>query len=371
MRNKDMNKKQTRISLFIIFLLTLALGISTIPVKAEPTATIHPSEGTVYTDIFLQVRGLEVFVEGDNWPGFRDMELYLYWDNEPLILGLSDPGSYDSNMHYFDVHLSPPNKHPLSDLGNHTIYIEIYKDWVTYLCNFTLTFEIIEYFPCDEWLALNATYTSLLANYSDLLNDYNQLLADHNTLQANYNNLQSTYNSLLADYNNLLSSYNTLTADYDSLSSNYNELESSYENLSSTYSDFLAVYSQLQSNYDSLQGNYDSLSGALNNLQTSHSSLLSNYTNLQADYDSTCSDYHSLEVDYNSLESSYSSLETDYNSLNSDYTDLNSKHDTLMSDLGFTKNLSYVFIVTTLIFIASTVYLAMKRPKAKPKAKTT
>ena len=76
-------------------------------------------------------------------------------------------------------------------------------------------------------------------------------------------------------------------------------------------------------------------------------------------------------MDYNSLESSYSNLETNYNSLNSDYNDLNSKHDTLMSDLGFTKNLSYVFIITTLIFIASTVYLAMRRPKAKPKAKTT
>jgi len=76
-------------------------------------------------------------------------------------------------------------------------------------------------------------------------------------------------------------------------------------------------------------------------------------------------------MDYNSLESSYSNLETNYNSLNSDYNDLNSKHDTLMSDLDFTKNLSYIFMITTLVFIASTVYLAMRRPKAKPKAKTT
>jgi predicted nuclease with TOPRIM domain len=354
---KDMNKKQTRISLFIIFLLTLVLGVSTIPVKAEPTAIIYPSEGTIDTDIFLQVRGFAL--PGDEWD--VHYKLYLFWDSSPLMTGVDDGGN-----HFYDIYFKPPNEHPYSDLGNHTIFMEIWRDhygW-TFIANFTLEFEILEWGPCPEYLALNATYSSLLANYSDLLNDYNSLLADHNTLQANYNTLQNNYNSLLADYNNLLTSYNILANNYDSLNSNYYELESSYENLNSTYSDLLAVYTQLQSNYAGLQGNYDSLSGDLNTLQALYSSLLVNYTNLQADYNSTCSSYHTLEVDYNSLESSYSSLETDYN-------DLNSKHDTLMSDLGFAKNLSYVFLITTLIFIASTVYLAIRRPKAKPKAKAT
>ena len=353
---KGMNKKQTRISLFIIFLLTLALGVSTIPVKAEPTATIYPSEGTIDTDIFLQIRGFGV---GEEWD--VHYKLYLFWDSNPVMTGVDDGGN-----HFYDIYFYPPNEHPYCDLGNHTIFIELWRDhygW-TFIANFTLMFEIVEWRPCSEYLALNATYTSLLTNYSDLLNDYNSLLADHNTLQANYNNLQNNYNSLLGDYSNLLSSYNTLANNHDSLSSNYYELESSYENLSSTYSDLLAVYSQLQSNYDSLQGNYDSLSGDLNTLQASHSSLLANYTNLQSDYNSTCSDYHTLELDYNSLELSYSSLEDDY-------TELNSKHDTLISDLGLARNLTYVFIITTLIFIASTAYLAIRRPRAKPKAKAT
>lgn len=350
--------KVLRKGLFLVPILISMLVLNMPRVAAvEPTATIHPSKGTVHTDIFLQVRGLEKFVAGDNWPGFRDMELYLYWDGKPLILGLSDPGSYDSNMHYFDVHFSPPNEHPLSDLGNHTIYIEIYKDWVNYLCNFTLTFEIIEYYPCDEWLALNATYHDLLSDYNGLLDNYNSLSSDYNAIQANYNTLQNNYNSLLADYNDLLDSYSTLATDYDYLSSSYSDLESSYESLSSTYSDLLDIYGQLQSDYDSLQENYDSLSTDFNTLQALYNSLLANYTNLQGDY--------------NSLNSDYNTLEGDYNSLNSTYNDLQSKHDTLASDLGTTRNLSYIFIITTIIFIATTVYLTIRKPKVKPELETT
>ena len=344
----------------VVFFIVLSLVFVLPRVNAQPYFSVYPTEGNVNTDIFLQIRGL---------PGTGFYEyyyLYIFWDD--ILLGVfpDNSGTYE---HFFDTHFSPPNSGNYSALGNHTVYFEVWNNGRTAMfINATFVFTITEYFPCDEWLALNATYTSLLASYSDILNDYNSLLADHNTLQANYNNLQNNYNSLLADYNNLLSSYNALASDYDSLSSNYYELESSYENLSSTYSDLLAVYSQLQSNYDGLQGSYDSLSADLNTLQALYSSLLTNYTNLQADYDSTCSNYYSLEVDYNSLESSYSNLETDYSSLNSNYNDLNSKHDTLASDLGLTKNLSYVFIVTTLVFIASTVYLAMRRPRAKPKA---
>jgi archaellum component FlaC len=351
--------KLARKTWLIPIVLLLAVPSIMYVVYAEYWAELYPSHGSVNTEIFLQVRGL-------------GGQLYLYWDD--ILLGIFSANVPD--FAGFDIYFYPPNEHPYSDLGNHTVFLHVfYKYWdghdIYVEWNSTLNFEITEYFPCDEYLALNATYTGLLANYSDLLDDYNSLLVDHNTLQADYNNLQSNYNLLLADYSDLLSSYNTLASNHDSLSSNYYDLESSYENLSSTYSDLLAVYSQLQSNYDSLQGNYDSFSGDLNNLQAAYSSLLANYTSLQADYNSTCSNYHTLEVDYNSLESTYSNLETNYNSLNSDYNDLDSKHDTLMSDLGFTKNLSYVFIITTLIFIASTVYLAMRRPKAKPKAKAT
>jgi hypothetical protein len=216
-------------SLFLFLMTTLLLTLNVAETSAvEPTAKIVPTEGTVYTDIFLQIRGLEKFLEGDNWPGYRDMELYLYWDDKPLILGLSDPGSGDKNMHYFDVHLSAPNEHPYSDLGNHTIYIEIYQDWAKYLCNFTLTFEIIELLPCNEYLALNSTYSVLLANYSSLN-------ASNNALQTQYNDLNNTYHELLADYYMKLANYSSLSTSYDSLSTSYDSLQSNNDKLTTSH----------------------------------------------------------------------------------------------------------------------------------------
>lgn len=93
--------------LLYLCLLVLVLMISSVPAQ-EPTANIHPSKGTIYTKILLQVRGLEIFVQGDNLAATRLMELYLYWDNIPLITGLGDPtNAYGTHLHYFDVELSP------------------------------------------------------------------------------------------------------------------------------------------------------------------------------------------------------------------------------------------------------------------------
>ena len=216
--------------MFHILVLMLAINVSYVS-AVEPTAKIVPTEGSVYTDIFLQIRGLEKFLEGDNWPGYRDMEMYLYWDDKPLILGLSDLGSGDKNMHYFDVHFSAPNEHPYSDLGNHTIYIEIYKDWAAFLCNFTLTFEIVEYLPCDEYLALNATYSELLSNYTNLLDNYNSLVANYSTLNDDFTSLSANYEGLFGSYDGLNSTYYNLQRNYDSLSSSYDTLEASYSAL--------------------------------------------------------------------------------------------------------------------------------------------
>jgi hypothetical protein len=67
----------------------------------------------------------------------------------------------------------------------------------------------------------------------------------------------------------------------------------------------------------------------------------------------------------------YAYLNSSYNELKSDYDGLKSKHDALTSDLGTTRNLSYVFIMTTIVFIATTVYLATRKPRRKPELKST
>ena len=62
---------------------------------------------------------------------------------------------------------------------------------------------------------------------------------------------------------------------------------------------------------------------------------------------------------------------SEHDSLLSDYNDLKSKLEHLTGDLGTARNLSYIFIVTTIIFIATTAYLAIRKPKMKPELKTT
>jgi hypothetical protein len=189
----------------------------------------------------------------------------------------------------------------------------------------TATFIVVgASFPCPEYIALNATYHALLANYSNLLDDLNSLLADHNALLDDFN-------SLSADYNDLLDNYDTLIAYFDSLNSSYYGLKSSHESLNSTYYDLLNNYSQPQSDYNSLQ-----------------------------------EDHNSLSSNYDTMESSYNNLQTDHNSLNSTYNELKSRLDALTADLGTTRISSYVFIIIAILFIGTTAYLAVRRPKVKP-----
>jgi len=323
--------------LWLIPLISFLLTLSIPKGYCEFGVDLYPSKGTAFTDILLEAY---VPINSRN---------NIFWDDVVIAL---DVRRGQENFP-LTLNIKCPNQHPYSDLGNHTITVEsFYWDGSDKVAYGYATFEIVEYFPCDEWLALNATYNYLLANYSDLSNDYDSLLADYNALQVDCNTLQNDYNSLLANYNNLLDSYNTLASNYDSMNSSYYELKNNFDSLNSTYHDLSELFSQLQSDYTGLQGNYDSLSTNLNNLQALHSFLLANYTNLQANYDSVCSNYNTLEVNYTSL--------------NSEYSDLKLKHDTLTSDLGFTRNLSYVFIVTTIIFIGIAVYLAIRKPKAMP-----
>jgi hypothetical protein len=322
---------------WLIPLVSLLLTLGIPKGYCEIGVNLYPSKGTIFTDILLEAY---VPINSRN---------NIFWDD--VVIALDVPRGQENFP--LTLNIKCPNQHPYSDLGNHTITVEsFYWDGSDKVAYGYATFEIVEYFPCDEWLVLNATYHDLLANYSDLTDDYNSLLADYNALQADYNTLQNDYNSLLANYNNLLNSYNSLASNYDSLNSNYYELKSNFDSLNSTYHYLLELFSQLQSDYSGLEGNYDAFSVDLNTLQALYTSLLANYTHLQNDYDSVCSNYNTLEVDYNSL--------------NSDYDDLQSKQDTLMSDLSTAKNLSYIFIITTIIFIGIAIYLAVRKPKKIP-----
>ena len=121
--------------------------------------------------------------------------------------------------------------------------------------------------------------------------------------------------------------------------------------------DWKTEYETLENNFDELKNNYDSLS--------------SNYTELLSSYNLVSLDYDSLQTEYDNLLNNYNSLNSDYNSLQADYNDLKSEHEALTTDVGTTRNLNYLFIITTIIFIATTIYLAIRKPKVKPELKPT
>jgi len=126
-----------------------------------------------------------------------------------------------------------------------------------------------------------------------------------------------------------------------------------YEDLQVAYNQLLADYNSLLNSYNTLQANYNQLLADYDSLQTSHNNLQANYTTLQTDYNSLNSTYHNLL-------SGYSSLQTSYNGLKSKYE--------FAGETANALDLMYVFIETTVIFIATTIYFVSR--KRKPKKQT-
>ena len=75
------------------------------------------------------------------------------------------------------------------------------------------------------------------------------------------------------------------------------------------------------------------------------------------------SSFETLNSSYNSLRSDYNVLQHSYNSLNSTFND---NKQSMQNELDFTRNLVYVFIGATIILTVTTVYLIIKKTKARP-----
>lgn len=76
--------------------------------------------------------------------------------------------------------------------------------------------------------------------------------------------------------------------------------------------------------------------------------------------------YEELRQDYEALNSSYTSLESNYTSLWANYSDLLEKYQQLESNQIGENNatgLMYLFIITTGIFVVTTILLLIRRPK--------
>ncbi|KPV64172.1 MAG: hypothetical protein AOA65_1057 [Candidatus Bathyarchaeota archaeon BA1] len=72
-----------------------------------------------------------------------------------------------------------------------------------------------------------------------------------------------------------------------------------------------------------------------------------------------------IRAGYNKLSSDYSSLKSIHDSLSIDYKDLKSKYQVIgeLGELGATRSLMYVFMITTITLLSITVYFAKRKPK--------
>ena len=149
-----------------------------------------------------------------------------------------------------------------------------------------------------------------------------------------------------------------ITPLYYELLEAYNALLADYQDLNLTYYGLLSDYAELQSNYNSLNLTYYELA--------------QNHTLLQNSFDSLTTSYNELQGQYTSLNSTYNDLLTSYNSLQADYDELQLGQEPIINELNNVRNLMYVFITTTVILVATTVYFALRKPKtkARPKRRT-
>jgi FtsZ-binding cell division protein ZapB len=328
-----MGKKQIAIPLFVIFLLPLAFitvaktetrlvwsfdweGIDVevyAPYQAYPGDTITIRVRTAATK---NLRDVEVSI----WLYGSKLDGYDTWTGNITVLHDVDISTGEVLDQNFNVSIP-------SDVSPGPIYGHTYCKWKVGKHFYFIPRELDDSFIATY--LKNKAYEDLQVAYSDLLNDHNTLLANYSDLLDDYNSLSADYISLNSTYYDLLNMYNQLQSDYGSLQESFDTLNYSYSALNSTYHDLLDTYNQLQSDYNSLQENFDTLNN--------------NYSNLQVNYDS----------------------------LHDKWEDLKSKNEASKANLSNTWNLSYILIITTLIFIATTVYLAVRKPKVKPKLEAT
>jgi hypothetical protein len=303
-------------SLMAIFVLISLIGLTAMQVRAQGSpieAEILPSQGTATTIILVR------FITTNASVG-NVQTADIFWDDTTVALNQQGVPGADGSYNY---NLTIPTEPPLSNAGNHTIDVD--SSVSNYgPVSFTFTFTITEFVPSPEYLALNATYNSLLTNYTNILGNYTQLLTDFNELSANYT-------ILLAEHNNDTSNWNILESQYNQVNSNYNTV---------------------LNNYNLLTTNYGNLTTALVLLSSSYSGLQTNFQTLNTSY-------ATLMQDYNLLNTSYAGLLTNYNSIT--------------GQLDFSRNLNYILIITTSALTITTIYLIIIKPARakKPPAPDT
>jgi hypothetical protein len=120
------------------------------------------------------------------------------------------------------------------------------------------------------------------------------------------------------------------------------------------------TYDELKVAYYYLKLDYDSLNSSYINLKWDYESISSSYDKLKANCDSLSLNYQNLKWKYESLNSSYNDLMESYSGLKKSYNELYEKFEEQIKRTMF-------FVLTTLMFASTTVYLAWKCRKLEKK----
>jgi len=151
-------------------------------------------------------------------------------------------------------------------------------------------------------------------------------------------------------YRNLLLEYYEILSDLDTLNSTLHKL---------------------LSNITDLQGKYDSLLNTIKGMQESIDDLMITFNSTSDDLQEQIDSLNStFERSINNLQDRVDLLNSTLQErINSTQTSIDNLRKDLMIELSTIRNLMYIFIATTVILIATTVYLAVRKPKTKPQTK--
>lgn len=220
----------------------------------------------------------------------------------------------------------------------------------------------------------NSSHTLMLAltrfnkDYRDPINQF-LFFADIYSLGKNYTffytlypegNIKRETVAIMRDANGYLNSLilkgyiYRFILDYDGSVLSY-----SIENLENAYILLLKDYEALKVKYDSLQQELKVVQSNLADLRQLTTALQNKYSNLNKTFTSLKNNYEFLRTNYTSLEDNYKKLQQDYALTKEE----NSK---LKASLSQAQTLQYVFVITTIVLLASTMFLAAKR-KVKTK----
>jgi hypothetical protein len=119
---------------------------------------------------------------------------------------------------------------------------------------------------------------------------------------------------------------------------------------------YLQEYTSLLTHYNSLQADY-------NTLKTTNDKLRADYNPLQTSYNYIKEDYDRTKIEFDVIQKEYDSLKSEYAILKAKYDDLMTKAKVLPA---IPQELVYLLIITTMVFIFTTIYFARRKPKAKP-----